>query len=184
MKYPLIRQRRISFSSLHDHNLIGSGKDGQVYHLKNGKCIKIYYNEATQQKELQALKLGQSSSVIPRIYEAGYNYIILEYIESISLARYIKRTNSLPFSLVKEIILLLDELQRVGFTRWDAEVRHILITKDGHLKVIDLKRALTSDTKVPTKLFQGLEKLGVLDLFFKHLRDLRPDLHLKWSSYQ
>lgn len=44
-------------------------------------------------KELKALVIGQSSPIIPRLYEYGENYIVMEYIHGISLARHLKKKN-------------------------------------------------------------------------------------------
>lgn len=46
-------------------------------------------------KELRALVIGQSSPIIPRLYGYGENYIIMEYIQGISLARHLKKKNKL-----------------------------------------------------------------------------------------
>ncbi len=176
--------RRIAFSSLADYPVVGSGKDGKVYRLSQDKCIKVYYDETTQQQELKALELGQVSSIVPVLYESGHNYTVMEYIHAISLSKYIKEYNRLPSALVERILLLFDEMKAIGFTRWDAEVRHILITDATELKVIDLKRSLTSTKSIPTKLFQGLRKLGALPLFLRRVQTLRPDLYKEWVRYQ
>ena len=174
---------KISKEQLMGYKFIGDGADGEVYQLTANTCIKIFYKEETQKKELEALKLGQSSNVIPRLYEYGTNYIVMEYVNGISLSKQLKKEKTINQQLSEKILQMLDELERIGFTRYDAEVRHILINKNGKLKVIDHKRALSSNQVIPVKLLKGLRKRKVLEQFLSHVLKLRPELYKKWVQY-
>ncbi|PGZ93609.1 kinase [Bacillus pseudomycoides] len=173
-------KKRVSRRDVKGCKLIGDGKDGEVYQLTNDKCVKIFFLEETQKKELEALKTGQSSPIIPRLYEYGENYIVLEYINGISLARHLKREKKITEELAKEILIMLNELKKIGFTRWDTEVRHVLINEKGQLKVIDHKRAFTSNSKVPVKLLKGFEKFGLAQDFLNHVKNIGPSVYKKW----
>jgi putative serine/threonine protein kinase len=175
--------RKISKKELEGYSLIGDGKDGEVYQLTSDKCVKYFFKIETQQKELEALQIGQSSPVIPRLYEYGENYIVMEYVNGISLARHLKREKQITEDLTEKILLMLDELKALGFTRWDAEVRHILINENGELKVIDHKRAFSTDSKLPTKLLKGLKKFGLTSEFLAHVKNLRPSDYSAWKKH-
>ncbi|KIL45823.1 AarF/UbiB family protein [Jeotgalibacillus soli] len=172
----------IDKNELVDYTLIGDGKDGEVYQLTSDKCVKYFFKKETQQKELEALQAGQESPVIPHLYEYGENYIVMEYIRGISLARLLKRERKLSEELAEKILLMLDDLSKIGFTRKDAEIRHILINEEGNLKVIDHKRAFTSRSSSPTKLLKGLKKFGVSDEFLMHVKNLRPSTYTAWKK--
>ncbi|HHT7188316.1 TPA: AarF/UbiB family protein, partial [Bacillus cereus] len=154
-------KRKISRRDVLEYKLIGDGKDGEVYQLAQDKCVKLFFLEETQKKELRALTTGQSSPIIPRLYGYGENYIVMEYIQGISLAHHLKKEKQITEELTERILMMLDELKKIGFTRWDTEIRHVLINEEGQLKVIDHKRAFTSNSEVPTKLLKGLKKFGV-----------------------
>ncbi|TYR80920.1 kinase [Priestia megaterium] len=178
------QNRKLSKKDLEKYTLIGDGKDGEIYQITDNKCVKLFFKEETQKKELEALQAGQSSPVIPKLYGFGDNYIVMEYITGISLARHLKREKQLTEELTNKILLMLDELKKLGFTRWDAEVRHILINQEGNLKVIDHKRAFTSNSPIPTKLLKGLSKLGVSSVFLEHVNKLRPALYKEWIKHK
>lgn len=170
----------ISREQLIGYPLIGDGADGEVYQLTTDTCIKLFFHEDTKMKELEALEIGQSSDVIPRLYEHGRNYIVMEYVNGISLSKKLKKEKTIDKQLSEKILHMLDELKRIGFTRYDAEVRHILINENGELKVIDHKRALSSNQTIPIKLLKGLKKRNVLEQFLTHISELSPDKYQKW----
>ena len=164
------------------YKLIGRGADGSVFQLTSDRCVKVFGSEQTKALELNALQVGQPSPVIPRLYEDGENYIIMEYVEGISLPQYLKKEKQLPESIVEKILAMLVELKKVGFDRCDTEVRHILFNEDMEIRVIDLKRAFGSVRSNPTKLLKGLKKKGYLNEFLKHVNNLNPDLYKEWKK--
>ena len=175
---------KISNRDLEEYTCIGNGRDGKVYRLTHNRCVKIFFQEETQQKELEALIVGQTSPIIPRLYEYGENYIVMEYICGISLAQYLKKEKWISEELTRKILIMLDELKQIGFTRWDTEIRHVLINVEGELKVIDHKRAFTLNRKVPIKLLQGLEKLGLLHVFLNHVKNIHYSTYRTWKEYE
>ncbi len=166
--------------ALEHYPLIGDGKDGEVYRLTHNKCIKYFFKKETCKKELEALQLGYGSPVIPKLYEYGDYYIVMEYVKGTSLARHIKKEKSLSDKLTADILAMLDELKDIGFARWDAEIRHILINEQGKLKVIDHKRAFSTVTRVPVKLLKGLDKYGLADEFLNTIKKLNPSRYREW----
>ncbi|MEI5909326.1 kinase [Bacillus spongiae] len=182
MKYDFHKKRKITELDLSPFSPIGDGKDGKIYKLSQKKCVKYYFHEETQQKELQALQTGQSSPIFPRLYEYGDNYIVMEYVQGISLARYLKHNRTMNKELTLKILNVLEELKRVGFNRWDTEVRHMLINIKGEFKVIDHKRAFSTTTTVPKKLFKGIRKFGLMEEFLTHVKTLKPSLYKEWKD--
>ncbi|MFE8700533.1 RIO1 family regulatory kinase/ATPase [Cytobacillus sp. FJAT-54145] len=178
------REGRITRKELAEYTLIGDGKDGEVYRISDDKCVKLFFKEDIQEKELEALQAGQSSPVIPRLYEYGKNYIVMEFVKGTSLARILKKEQQITEELTNKILLMLDELKKIGFTRWDTEIRHVLINEEGNLKVIDHKRAFSSESPVPTKLLKGFKKYGLSGDFLAHVNQLRPSVYSEWKKYK
>ncbi|MBE1553895.1 kinase [Sporosarcina limicola] len=172
----------VSIKDLEGYKPIGKGADGSVFQLTSERCIKIFEKEQTKELELKALQVGQSSLVIPRLYEDGQNYIIMEYVNGISLPQYLKKEKQLPEPIVEKILAMLMELKKVGFERHDTEVRHILFNEDMDIKVIDLKRAFGTVRSNPTKLLKGIKKKGYLEEFLKHVNKLDSALYKEWKS--
>ncbi|MEK1833404.1 hypothetical protein AAAC51_44815 [Priestia megaterium] len=56
------------------------------------------------------MQIGQSSTIIPRLYEYGPNYIVMEYVKGTSLAKYLKNRHMTKLLVIK-IINSLDELK-------------------------------------------------------------------------
>lgn len=125
---------KITIQDLNGFTMLGKGADGSVFQLSPEKCVKVYVNEDNQKKELYALQIGQSSSVIPRLYEYGSNYIVMELVNGGNLKAYLKKEKQLPKLIAMKILFMLAELQKVGFTRLDTEVRHIFLMSWEKLK--------------------------------------------------
>jgi putative serine/threonine protein kinase len=172
----------VTLQDLSGYTMIGKGADGSVFQLTPDKCVKIFVNEDTQKKELNALQLGQSSSIIPKLYENGANYIVMEFVKGNNLKHYLKKEKKLSEAIVEKILSMLDEMKAVGFTRLDIEVRHIFFNELGEIKVIDLKRAYNTNRSVPTKFLTGLKKLGFLSEFLDHVSKLNPSKFEEWKN--
>ena len=175
-------KKAIRIKHLQGYKAIGRGADGSVFQLTSERCIKIFEKVQTKALELKALQVGQSSPVIPRLYEDGTNYIIMEYVKGLSLPQYLKKEKQLPEPIVEKILAMLDELKKVGFERCDTEVRHILFNEDMEIRVIDLKRAFGSVRSNPTKFLEGIEKKGYLEEFMQHVKNLSPTLYEEWRN--
>ena len=172
----------LTIKDLKGYTLIGKGADGFVFQLTPDRCIKVFKIKQTKELELRALQVGQLSSVIPRLYEDGPNYIVMEYVKGTSLPQYLKKEKQLPKPIVEKIIFMLVELEKIGFTRRDTEVRHILFNEDMEIRVIDLKRAFGAVRSSPTKLLKGIKKKGYLEEFMQHVKNSNPTLYAEWKK--
>lgn len=178
----LFKNKKLSYQMLQQYPLIGDGKDGEVYQIDEDQCVKWFFQKETHKRELEALQAGQTSPVIPHLYGYGENFIVMEFVRGISFSRHLKVTKHISIELTERVLQMLDELKKIGFTRIDTEVRHILMNENDELKVIDHKRAFTSNSPVPKKLLKGLQKLGLADDFLQHVKTLRPTLYEKWRK--
>jgi predicted Ser/Thr protein kinase len=172
----------VNIQDLSGYKMLGKGADGSVFQLTPEKCVKVFVNEDTRKKELAALQLGQSSPIIPVLYESGANYIVMEFVKGYNLKHHLRKEKKLSEEIVGKILSMLDEMKDVGFTRLDIEVRHIFFDELGEIKVIDLKRAFITDRSVPAKLLTGLKKLGFLKEFLDHVSRLSPAKYEEWKN--
>ena len=162
--------------------LIGKGAQGAVFRISSDKCVKIYGQPERAHKEGGVLKVAQKSSIIPRLYEVGSNYIIMEYIEGPTLFQYLQSGGVLSENIIKEILFVLNEMKRLKFTRLDADMRHIIVTKQEQLKVIDHYNSYTTIQPRPKLLFNGFKILGILPLFLEKLKKMDPESFMDWKD--
>lgn len=160
--------------------LIDKGAHGAVFKLGDNKCVKIYADNINAELESEAYKKGQASGIIPRLYEVGENYIIIEFVEGISLSEYLSKKKDIDFMIAEKLLFVLREMKRLEFTRIDSSLRHILITKDESLKAIDLVYAYVRNDPKPIKIFTELKELGLVKPFLEHVKILDVSLFNEW----
>jgi putative serine/threonine protein kinase len=102
----------------------------KVYRLTHNKCVKYFFEKETCKKELAALKTGQGS---PGQFD-GQGFFLFDMAGKRGALDIFH--HNITISVFIHILNMLDELKKIGFTRWDAEIRHILINEHGNLKVI------------------------------------------------
>lgn len=162
--------------------LVDKGAHGAVFKLTNDKCVKIYAEEGNAKLEAYTYKKVQGSEFMPKLYETGNNYIIMEFIEGISLSEYIYQKNEISFSISQKLISLLKEMKRLGFSRLDSSLRHIIITRDERLKVIDLVYAYVRNDTMPNKIFTELKEIGFDKSFLEHVKKIDRILFHEWKE--
>lgn len=162
--------------------LIGKGSQGAVFRLSDSVCVKIYAKGDVARREAEAYMKSQDSAIIPKLYETGPNYIIMEYFKTGSLEEYLQSSGKITEEMTDKLLSLLAEIKRLGFLRIDWSLRHIFVTKNGDLKVIDPVHALKMKKRRPTQLFRDLASIKLLDQFAGHLRKLNNELYLEWED--
>jgi predicted Ser/Thr protein kinase len=165
-----------------DLKFVDKGAHGAVFKLSEKKCVKIYADNHNAEKEAKTYQMGQGSEIVPKLYEVGDNYIIIEFIEGISLWKYLSKKKEISFEITKKIILLLKEMKRLGFTRIDSSLRHIMITQDERLKAIDLVYAYVRTDVKPVKVFSELQRLGLVKQFLEHVEKIDKELFIEWKE--
>jgi predicted Ser/Thr protein kinase len=160
--------------------LVDKGAHGAVFKLSDNKCIKIYAENINAELEAESYRKGQASEMVPRLYEVGANYIIMEFIEGISLYEYLSKKNDVDLIIAKKLLFVLREMKRLGFTRIDSSLRHILVTTDESLKAIDLVYAYVRNDIKPIKIFTELRNLDLVKPFLEQVKKLDINLYNEW----
>ncbi|MEH7121589.1 serine/threonine protein kinase [Neobacillus vireti] len=162
--------------------LIGEGSQGAVFQLSEDRCVKIYVNPDAAIKEGKALEAAKDTNIVPKVYEVGPNYCIMEYLKGLNLKDYLKQTKNIPETFIKQIILIRKELKRVGFTRIKTSIGHFIITEGDVLKAIDHSDGLTKNDPYNPKMFRDLKNLGMLDPFLKQVKEIDPEIYEDWQK--
>ncbi len=171
---------KVKYNNPTSYKYLGRGYTGAVFKLSTRKCVKIFAEKEKLGTEAKALRIGECSPVIPKLYEIGPNYIIMEYIEGPNLYNYLKRRGILCEHFAKEILFCLKELKRLGFPRLNVHLRHFIVTRNNNLKVIDHANAYKEVSPKPTSLFKQLKKLGLLNHFLDYLKKTDRNTYNEW----
>lgn len=102
-----------------------------------------FLNEANLLKEFQ--HLGSIVSVFDVFEANGTAYIVMEYIEGITLKQLILNEGALPFdemlTLFKPVLLDLHEVHKRGLIHRDISPDNLIVGMDNHLHLIDFGAA-------------------------------------------
>ena len=162
--------------------LIGEGTQGAVFQLDKDLCVKIYVNPNAASKEGKALEAAKETHIVPRLYEVGPNYVIMEYLKGPNLKDYLKKIQDIPESFTEQIIMIRKELKRVGFIRIKTSIGHFVVTEGNVLKAIDHSDGLTMNDPYNPKMFRDLKKLGLLDKFLEQAKKIDPESYEDWQK--
>ncbi|SHI88104.1 Stk1 family PASTA domain-containing Ser/Thr kinase [Parasporobacterium paucivorans] len=148
--------------------LIGSGGMSDVYKAKCHKlnrfvAIKVLKKEFAQDKNfLMKFKVeaqsvaGLTHSNIVNVYDVGtddgINYIVMEYVEGITLKRYIEKKKRLgvkeAVSIAIQVAQGIEAAHNNQIVHRDIKPQNILISREGKVKVTDfgIARAASANT--------------------------------------
>lgn len=118
------------------YKLIGKGLDGAVFQISEEKCVKIYPDPLLREYEEEMFHYVSPSPYFPKFYESNYNYLVMEFIDGITLRKYFKKGESLTRELGKELIGMLVELNRLNLI--DTGIQNLILSEDQKIKVVDL----------------------------------------------
>ncbi|MGG3563864.1 hypothetical protein ABES03_19955 [Neobacillus rhizosphaerae] len=161
--------------------LIGSGHQGAVYRVAEDKCVKIYGNPDHAKQEKEVLMSSQKLSFIPKVYETGSNYVLMEYLVGPDLNTFLKKQSSLSNDIARRLLDILTSMKKNGFKQIDAPLRHIFVTNSG-FKLVDHVYSFSRVQDRPLELFQNLHERGFLDSFLEQVKAMDPKTHEEWTK--
>jgi len=146
-------------------------------HLSLGEVAKyeLLKNEDTMYKKL--LQLGDNySKYFPAIIDSGdekdFYYIIMEYIDGITLFDYINESHRKP-PPVNDILAILVNLTEAlaamystGIVHGDLSAENVMITPDGTVKLIDFEKGSIKN-KVDLNIFGSSDKVDYISPQYK-----------------
>ncbi|WP_223594061.1 hypothetical protein [Neobacillus bataviensis] len=175
-------KKRLIINNQTNYRLIGKGVQGAVFQLDEKRCVKFYVMKYFIDSEIRAYRLAKGLSFIPRIFEHGPNFIVMEYIEGPTLFQYLEKTKHLKKSISRQILKIHKKLTKIGFTRIESKLGHFIVSEGEVLKFIDHSDAFSYKQPYPNELFADLKKLKLLHVFLEHAKEIDPDLYDEWGK--
>lgn len=123
--------------------LVGKGRSAFVFRIKSSdKAIKLFFPGFMHlaKEEAEIYHVLQNISYYPNIYGAGLNYIVIDYIEGLTLFDCIAQGQLIRPNHIKEIDYSLLLASKQGLNPSDIHLRNIFLTTNGDIKLIDVAR--------------------------------------------
>jgi predicted Ser/Thr protein kinase len=171
----------VKVDSAISQTLIGAGHQGAVYRIAEDRCVKIYGKPEHCEMEKTILLANQGLSFIPKVYESGNNYVVMEYLVGPDLNSFLKKQTTLPPVVTKLLLDILTSQKQAGFKQIDAPLRHVFVTNNG-FKMVDHVYSYSRLQERPLELFQNLYERGFLTDFLEQVKVLDPDTHAEWTK--
>ena len=171
----------VKVESIVTQSLIGKGHQGAVFRVAEDQCVKIYGNPVHAAQEQAVLLASQNLSFIPKVYETGSNYVLMEYLIGPDLNTFLKKQSALSEEITKRLLDILTTMKKSGYKQIDAPLRHIIITNNG-FKLVDHVYSFTRKQDRPLELFQNLHERGFLDSFLKQVKSMDPSTYNEWTK--
>jgi serine/threonine-protein kinase len=130
-------------------------KDGQRFALKlasqSGRSLDPKQTDARARREAACLQQLNHPHIIRMWVQgrwpdtrSGFHYIVLDFVDGYTLARWKERTDPTPHEIVVLFLKLFDALDhthRHNMCHRDLSLRNIMVTKDGEPVIIDFGAA-------------------------------------------
>lgn len=127
-----------------------TGADNSI-HVIRGEAGN-YYRKGLEDYAREVNRLAQFASlpgivsVLNFFYENNSAYMVMEFVEGITLKEYLRRNNEkLPWrktlELLHPVILSLAQVHKAGMIHRDISPDNIMVTPDGQMKLIDFGAA-------------------------------------------
>lgn len=158
---------------------LGQGHEGSVYLTPDGYALKIFFSEKNAIYEVENLEKVKDSKFFPKVIFQANNMILRDYVGGLNLSEYLKK-NKLSYKLTKELVDLIEDFKKLGFTRLNIRNAHIFVDDNSNVKVIDPRKPYNKYTPYPKDIIKILVKKNLFDEFLKYLLDYRPDLVDYW----
>jgi predicted Ser/Thr protein kinase len=171
----------VKVDSAISQTLIGAGHQGAVYRIAEDKCVKIYGKPGHCEMEKTILLANQDLSFIPKVYESGNNYVVMEYLVGPDLNTFLKKQTTLQPVVTKLLLDILTSQKQAGFKQIDAPLRHVFVTNNG-FKMVDHVYSYSRLQERPLELFQNLHERGFLTDFLEQVKVLDPATHAEWTK--
>lgn len=122
---------------------VGTGRSAFVFRIKSTMtAMKVYFPAFTQvaREEAEIYEKLQGIVYFPTVYASGTNFIVMDYIEGLTLFDCMVNRKVITSSHITEIDHALSLAIARGLNPSDIHLHNIFITDRGNIKLIDVAR--------------------------------------------
>ncbi|MFD1067156.1 protein kinase family protein [Oceanobacillus locisalsi] len=123
--------------------LYGMGRSAAVFKMKyENRVIKIFYpqyNQITEEEKQNYEKLN-GSTYYPAIYEAGINYLVMDFMEGKTFFECLAEGIPLKPYHIKHVDNGLQYARSVGLNPSDIHLHNLILTNNDNVRIIDVAR--------------------------------------------
>ncbi|ASN04763.1 serine/threonine protein kinase [Virgibacillus necropolis] len=122
---------------------IGAGRSAVVFKIQStDKALKVFFPDCTSiaKEEAEIYEILKGNPYFPTLYEAGDNYLLIDYIEGYTLFECLTQGIPLTKSTISETDHALSLARKAGLNPSDIHLRNIILTPEGKIKLIDVAR--------------------------------------------
>ncbi len=123
--------------------LVGTGRSAFVFKINaSNRAIKVFFPAfiSIAKEEAEIYKILQNIPYYPVMHDFGLNYIVIDYIEGLTLFECLAQGEIITRAHIKEIDFALSLARDRELNPSDIHLRNIFITADGKIKMIDVAR--------------------------------------------
>nr|WP_245837215.1 protein kinase family protein [Virgibacillus phasianinus] len=122
---------------------LGAGRSAIVFKIKfTNKALKVFFPDCTgiAKEEAEIYEILKGNKYYPTLYEAGDNFLLIDYIEGYTLFECLSQGIKLSESTIIEIDRALSLARETGLNPSDIHLRNIILTPEGKVMLIDVAR--------------------------------------------
>jgi predicted Ser/Thr protein kinase len=122
---------------------VGEGRSAFVFRIKStDKVIKVFFPQFSNiaKEEAEIYRLLKGLRYYPNLYDAGENYIVIDFIEGMTLFSCLTKGKRVLDEHIREIDYALDLARSRGLNPSDIHLRNIFVTKNNQIMIIDVAR--------------------------------------------
>ncbi|MFJ7935837.1 protein kinase family protein [Sporosarcina sp. NPDC096371] len=123
--------------------LVGTGRSAFVFRVKStNHAMKLFFPVFSYlaKEEASIYEVLKGIVYFPSIYEVGANYIVMDYVEGLTLFECMSHGKIITSTHLKEIDYALSLAANRGLNPSDIHLRNIFIMSTGSIKIIDVTR--------------------------------------------
>lgn len=160
---------------------IGRGTQGSAYLLPDHRVLKVFKYKDECKDQINTLINASTGRFFPRVYEYDDSSIIMEHIDGVRLDKFLK-TNMLTRKISYELVELILDFIRLGFTKQDIRIFHIYVQRDESIRAIDPRKSYIQVEPYPFNMLKGIYRLGQLERFFHHIKQPYYHIYKQWKT--
>lgn len=161
--------------------VLGKGRFGTVYRIGKHRCIKVNVSAENNEREIQLYKQYKGSSLFPRIYQSGKSYIIMKLIKGRSLSEHLESGGTLNPYWLNGLLEMFEAGRRIGLCL-NPNARHIVLTGDNRIKLLDLEDIVKFESPKPFMLLHRLNKHGQKEALLEYVENHKRELYEEWIA--